>query len=87
MSPTGEVGPWLCVPGFPRVCRYRGTVVPPIDRLALHLSSNTQPQTPTGKSVVGRGADLAQVNQDDQIVHFRSHPDVAGLMMQLGFNP
>jgi steroid delta-isomerase-like uncharacterized protein len=42
---------------------------------------------PTGKSVVGRGAYFAQVNQDGQIVRFSSHPDVAGLMMQLGINP
>ncbi len=40
MSPPGEVGPWLCVPGFPRVCPCRGNVAPLIDRLPLHLSGN-----------------------------------------------
>jgi steroid delta-isomerase-like uncharacterized protein len=42
---------------------------------------------PTGRSVVGRGAYFAQVDQAGQIVRFSSHPDVAGLMMQLGINP
>jgi steroid delta-isomerase-like uncharacterized protein len=42
---------------------------------------------PTGRSVRGRGAYFAQVNQDGRIVRFSSHPDVAGLMMQLGINP
>jgi len=41
---------------------------------------------PTGKSVVGRGAYFARV-EDGKIVQFSSHPDVAGLMMQLGFMP
>ena len=41
---------------------------------------------PTGKSVVGRGAYFARV-EDGKVVQFSSHPDVAGLMMQLGFMP
>jgi len=41
---------------------------------------------PTGKSVVGRGSYFARI-RDGKIVEFSSHPDVAGLMMQLGFMP
>jgi steroid delta-isomerase-like uncharacterized protein len=42
---------------------------------------------PTGTSVLGRGAYFARVNQDGQMVLFSSHPDVAGLMMQLDLRP
>jgi steroid delta-isomerase-like uncharacterized protein len=41
---------------------------------------------PTGKSVVGRGGYFARA-ADGKIVQFSSHPDVAGLMMQLGLMP
>jgi steroid delta-isomerase-like uncharacterized protein len=41
---------------------------------------------PTGKSVVGKGAYFARV-KDGKITEFSAHPDVAGLMMQLGFMP
>jgi steroid delta-isomerase-like uncharacterized protein len=38
---------------------------------------------PTGKSVRGRGAYFVRVNPDGRMVQFSSHPDVAGIMMQL----
>jgi steroid delta-isomerase-like uncharacterized protein len=41
---------------------------------------------PTGRSVVGRGSYFARV-KDGKIVWFSTHPDVAGLMMQLGLMP
>jgi len=41
---------------------------------------------PTGRSVVAGGAYFARV-EDGKVVQFSSHPDVAGLMMQLGFMP
>ena len=41
---------------------------------------------PTGKDVVARGSYFAKI-EDGRIVEFHSHPDVAGLMMQLGFMP
>jgi steroid delta-isomerase-like uncharacterized protein len=41
---------------------------------------------PTGKTVVGRGAYFARI-QGGKITQFNTHPDVAGLMMQLGFMP
>ena len=41
---------------------------------------------PTGKSVRGRGAYFAQI-RNGKIQHFSTHPDVAGLMMQLGLMP
>jgi steroid delta-isomerase-like uncharacterized protein len=41
---------------------------------------------PTGRNVVGRGAYFARVI-DGKVVQFSSHPDVAGLMLQLGFIP
>jgi steroid delta-isomerase-like uncharacterized protein len=41
---------------------------------------------PTGRSVLGRGSYFAQV-QDGKIVRFSTHPDVAGIMMQLGLMP
>jgi steroid delta-isomerase-like uncharacterized protein len=42
---------------------------------------------PTGNQVRASGAYFAQVNQDGKVVRFSSHPDVAGLMMQLGISP
>ncbi len=41
---------------------------------------------PTNKKVVGRGSYIAKV-KDGKVVEFRSHPDIAGMMMQLGFMP
>jgi steroid delta-isomerase-like uncharacterized protein len=41
---------------------------------------------PTGKSVLGRGSYFARV-EHGKIVRFSSHPDVAGMMMQLGLMP
>jgi steroid delta-isomerase-like uncharacterized protein len=41
---------------------------------------------PTNRKVVGRGTYFAVV-RDGKIVEFRSHPDVAGMMMQLGLMP
>jgi steroid delta-isomerase-like uncharacterized protein len=41
---------------------------------------------PTGKMVVGRGTYFARV-RDGKVVEFNSYPDIAGLMMQLGFMP
>jgi steroid delta-isomerase-like uncharacterized protein len=40
----------------------------------------------TNKSVVGKGSYIARV-RDGKIVEFSTHPDVAGLMMQLGLMP
>lgn len=41
---------------------------------------------PTGASVQGRGCYTARI-RDGKIVEFRSMPDIAGMMMQLGFMP
>ena len=41
---------------------------------------------PTGKPVVGRGTYFAR-EKDGRAVEFNSYPDIAGLMMQLGFMP
>jgi predicted ester cyclase len=41
---------------------------------------------PTGKSVVGKGTYLARV-KGGKVVEFNSYPDIAGMMMQLGFMP
>jgi len=41
---------------------------------------------PTNKTVTGRGSYIAWA-RDGKVVEFRSHPDVAGMMMQLGFMP
>jgi steroid delta-isomerase-like uncharacterized protein len=40
----------------------------------------------TGKSVVSKGAYFARV-KDGKVVEFSSHPDAAGMMMQLGLMP
>jgi len=37
--------------------------------------------------VLGRGAYFARVDDDGKMVLFSSHPDVAGIMMQLGIRP
>jgi steroid delta-isomerase-like uncharacterized protein len=41
---------------------------------------------PTNKTVIGRGAYFARV-RDGKMVEFSAHPDIAGMMMQLGFIP
>jgi steroid delta-isomerase-like uncharacterized protein len=41
---------------------------------------------PTGKMVTGRGTYFARV-RDGKVVEFNSYPDIAGMMMQLGFMP
>jgi steroid delta-isomerase-like uncharacterized protein len=41
---------------------------------------------PTNKTAIGRGSYFAFI-RDGKIVEFRSHPDVAGIMIQLGFMP
>jgi steroid delta-isomerase-like uncharacterized protein len=41
---------------------------------------------PTGKSVLGKGTYFARV-KDGKIIEFNSYPDIAGMMMQLGFMP
>ena len=41
---------------------------------------------PTNKTVTGRGTYMARA-RDGKVVEFRSHPDVAGMMMQLGMMP
>ena len=41
---------------------------------------------PTNKTVTGRGSYIAHT-RGGKVVEFRAHPDVAGLMMQLGFMP
>ena len=41
---------------------------------------------PTNKSVTGRGTYFDRF-RDGKVVEFRSHPDVAGVMMQLGMMP
>jgi steroid delta-isomerase-like uncharacterized protein len=41
---------------------------------------------PTNKTVTGRGSYMAWV-RNGKIVEFRSHPDAAGMMMQLGMMP
>jgi steroid delta-isomerase-like uncharacterized protein len=40
----------------------------------------------TNQSVTGRGSYIARV-RDGKIIEFRSHPDAAGMMMQLGLMP
>ena len=41
---------------------------------------------PTNKTVIGRGSYIAFV-RGGKVVEFRSHPDTAGIMMQLGLLP
>jgi steroid delta-isomerase-like uncharacterized protein len=41
---------------------------------------------PTGKSVVGKGTYFVRV-RNGKVVEFNSYPDIAGMMMQLGFMP
>ena len=41
---------------------------------------------PTGKSVISKGVYFARA-RDGKIVEFNGYPDIAGMMMQLGFMP
>ena len=41
---------------------------------------------PTGKAVTGRGAYFVKI-ENGRATEFHAYPDVAGLMMQLGFMP
>ncbi len=41
---------------------------------------------PTDRSVLGKGAYFAKIG-DGKIIRFSTHPDIAGLMMQLGLMP
>lgn len=59
---------------------FTGTNTGPLD-----MGGATIP--PTGKSVVGRGSYFVQLNSDGKVSRFSSHPDVAGLMVQLGLMP
>jgi steroid delta-isomerase-like uncharacterized protein len=66
------------------------------DSLAAELQftgTNTGPMMmagkevpPTGKTVVGRGTYFARV-RNGKVIEFNSYPDIAGMMMQLGFMP
>ena len=58
---------------------FRGTNTGP-----MVMGGNEMPAT--GKSVVGTGTYFARV-RDGKIVEFGAHPDVAGVMMQLGLMP
>ena len=50
----------------------------------MEMGGNRIP--PTNRSVNGRGTYIARI-RDGRIVEFRTFPDVAGLMMQLGLMP
>jgi ketosteroid isomerase-like protein len=50
----------------------------------MEMGGNVIP--PTNKTVVGRGSYMAFV-RGGKVVEFRSHPDAAGIMMQLGLVP
>jgi steroid delta-isomerase-like uncharacterized protein len=81
---------------FPDMRTSRVTRVVGEDAVAAEIEfagTNTGPMVmggneilPTNKAVTGRGSYIARI-RDGKIVEFRSHPDVAGLMMQLGFMP
>lgn len=51
---------------------------------AMMMGGNEIP--PTGRAVMGRGSYIARVERG-KVVEFRSHPDIAGMMMQLGLPP
>lgn len=84
------------VTAFPDLKTVRVTRVVGDDAIATEIEwtgTNTGPMLmggneipPTNKSVMGRGSYIARV-KGGKIIEFRSHPDVAGMMMQLGFMP
>jgi predicted ester cyclase len=41
---------------------------------------------PTGRGVVGKATYFVRV-KNGKVVEFNSYPDIAGMMMQLGFMP
>lgn len=51
---------------------------------AMNMGGMEMP--PTNKAVVGRGSYIAKV-RDGRVVEFSSHPDAAGVMVQLGMMP
>ncbi len=81
---------------FPDMRTTRTTRVVGEDAVATELEwtgTNSGPMVmggneipPTHRTVTGRGSYMAWV-RDGKIVEFRSHPDVAGIMMQLGLMP
>jgi predicted ester cyclase len=50
----------------------------------MEMGGKTIP--PTNKTVIGRGSYIAFI-RNGKIAEFRSHPDAAGIMMQLGLVP
>lgn len=48
------------------------------------MAGNTIP--PTGKQVIGRGSYTVKV-RNGKIAEFHTHPDIAGMLMQLGIVP
>ncbi len=84
------------VTAFPDMAVKQGSRVVGDDAVAgeIHFTgTNSGPMVmggkeipPTNKAVTGRGTYMARV-REGKIVEFNSHPDVAGLMMQLGFMP
>jgi predicted ester cyclase len=50
------------------------------------LSMGGQELPPTGRPVTGYGTYFARA-KDGRITEFHAHPDVAGMMMQLGLMP
>jgi len=50
----------------------------------MDMGGNTIPAT--GRAVVGKGAYFARI-VDGKVAEFHTHPDTAGMMMQLGLMP
>jgi predicted ester cyclase len=50
------------------------------------LAMGGQEMPPTGRTVTGHGTYFAKAG-DGRITEFHAHPDIAGMMMQLGFMP
>lgn len=64
---------------FATELEFTGTNTGPLD-----MGDQTIP--PTQKKITGHGDYFARI-RDGKIVEFRTHPDIAGLMMQLGMMP
>jgi hypothetical protein len=58
---------------------FTGTNTGPIEMGGMKIPA-------THKTVAGRGSYIARV-RDGKIVEFSTHPDIAGMMMQLGLMP